>query len=139
VIRDDALIDAPRSDDHLVVNIDLAPTFAALAGVKAPNADGRSLLPLITSTDGPWRHDFLMELLNLNDDPGSPTYCGVHTDRYVYVDYKTGEEELYDLARDPYELRNQARSAGYRDVLTKLRSRLKELCRPAPPGFTLSY
>ena len=139
VIRDDALIDAPRSDDHLVVNIDLAPTFAALAGVKAPNADGRSLLPLLTSTDLPWRHDFLMELLNLNDDPGAPTYCGVHTDRYVYVDYKTGEEELYDLARDPYELRNQARSAAYHPVLSKLRSRLKELCRPAPPGFTLSY
>jgi len=139
VIRDDALIDAPRTDGHLVVNIDMAPTFAALAGVKAPKADGRSLLPLITSTDAPWRNDFLMELLNLGGSNGAPTYCGVHSKRYVYVDYVTGEEELYDLARDPFELQNVVHSPAYADVLRSLRARLRVLCDPAPPGFTLSY
>ena len=30
------------------------------------------------------------------------------TDRYKYVEYRSGERELYDLAVDPFELRNLA-------------------------------
>ena len=44
VIRDDALITSPRVDDRLVLNIDLAPTFADIAGISAPGAEGRSLV-----------------------------------------------------------------------------------------------
>jgi N-acetylglucosamine-6-sulfatase len=138
VVRDDALIQTPRTDGHLVANIDLAPTFAALAGVGAPNVDGQSLLPLLTSTNAPWRSDFLLELLNLGSE-GAPTFCGVHSKRYVYVDYGTGEEELYDLVRDPYEMQNVVHSAGYAEVLLAMRRRLKQLCDPVPPGFSFSY
>ena len=35
-----------------------------------------------------------------------PEYHGVRTDTYTYVEYVDGEHELYDLRRDPYELRN---------------------------------
>jgi N-acetylglucosamine-6-sulfatase len=138
VVRYDALIPAPRIDRHLVVNIDLAPTFAQLAGVNTPAVEGRSLLPLLTSSQGSWRTDFLMEHVRM-DPGGVPTYCGVHSERYVYVDYVTGEEELYDLARDPFELQNEARSAEYVDVLLAMRNRLKQLCRPRPPGFRFTF
>jgi arylsulfatase A-like enzyme len=30
----------------------------------------------------------------------------LRTNNYLYVDYKTGEHELYDLRKDPYELKN---------------------------------
>ena len=138
VIRYDAMITSPRVDDHLVVNIDLAPTFAALAGARAPNAEGRSLLPLLASSKASWRDDFLLEELNLGLG-AVPTYCGVHSERYVYVDYVTGEEELYDLVRDPYEMQNVVHSAGYAEVLLAMRRRLKQLCDPVPPGFSFSY
>lgn len=138
VIRYDPLIASARTDPRLVVNIDLAPTFAQLAGVNAPNVEGRSLLPLLRSTRGPWRADFLMEHVRM-DPGGVPTYCGVHSERYVYVDYVTGEEELYDLARDPYEMQNVLKSAGYAKVLLAMRRRLKQLCDPVPPGFAFSY
>lgn len=72
------------------------------------------------------------------NDGGVPTYCGVHTRRYVYVVYVTGKEELYDLARDPYELRNRASQAAYADIRRRLRHRLVELCEPAPPGFLVT-
>jgi hypothetical protein len=73
-------------------------------------------------------------------DPGGvPTYCGVHSERYVYVDYVTGDEELYDLATDPYEMQNVVGSAAYAEVLIAMRERLKELCDPRPPGFRFSY
>jgi hypothetical protein len=47
VIRFDRMIGNPRIDRHLVLNLDLAPTFADAGGVRAPGAEGRSLLPLL--------------------------------------------------------------------------------------------
>jgi N-acetylglucosamine-6-sulfatase len=138
VVRYDPLVRSPRVDPHLVVNVDLAPTFAALAGVSAPNAEGMSMVPLLSSPDTPWRSSFLIEHMRKNTG-GVPTYCGVQTRRYEYVDYVTGEEELYDLRRDPYQLHNRADAAGYHDVRRQLRNQLGRLCRPTPPGFSLSF
>lgn len=138
VIRADALIDAPRVDDRLVLNIDLAPTFAEVAGLSAPNVEGRSLVPLLTSSRARWRTDFLMEHLELSPG-GVPTYCGVHSRRYVYIDYATGEEELYDLERDPFQLTNVVGNRPYADILRTERGRLRQLCRPRPPRFTISH
>lgn len=138
VVRADALIAEPRSDRHLVLNIDLAPTFARLAGIGAPGVEGRSLLPLLSSPTSPWRSDFLLEHMKMGEG-GVPTYCGVHSGRFVYVDYVTGEEELYNLARDPHELSNKARKDSYRDILRVMRRRLVELCDPLPPGFAFSF
>jgi N-acetylglucosamine-6-sulfatase len=44
----------------------------------------------------------------------------------VYVRYRDGEREFYDLARDPYERTNRARtlSAAQRGELDRLLSRL---------------
>ena len=41
-------------------------------------------------------------------DPPVPTYCGVRTQQFTFVHYATGEEELYDLVKDPRQLRNVA-------------------------------
>jgi len=138
VVRADALISSPRTDSRFVLNVDLAPTFAQLAGVGAPGAEGRSLLPLLTSAAVPWRTDFLLEHLETKDF-GVPTYCGVHSRRYAYVNYVTGEEELNDLVRDPLELKNRAKDPAYRDERGALRDRLVQLCSPRPPGFSFSF
>jgi arylsulfatase A-like enzyme len=130
VVRYDRLIRSPRVDRHLVVNIDVAPTFAAFAGVPAPGAEGMSFLPLLSDPDPPWRRDFLVEHMNLLH---VPSFCGVRSDRFMYVHYATDEEELYDLQNDPYELQNAVGDPKLADVLRRLRSREKELCNPPPP------
>ena len=56
--------------------------------------------------------------------------------RYKYVLYQTGEEELYDLQLDPGELENQASNPLLAPLKARLRSRLEQLCRPRPPGYT---
>lgn len=58
-------VPAGRVIEHLAVNTDLAPTFAELAGVAAPEfVDGRSLVPLLRA-DPPlpaqWRQAVLIE------------------------------------------------------------------------------
>jgi arylsulfatase A-like enzyme len=133
VVRYDPAIAAPRTDPHLVLNIDIAPTIADATGAGRPHDDGRSLLPLLRSTHAPWRRDFLLE--HMEGTNHVPTYCGVRDERYVEVRYATGEQELYDLRRDPYELANRAGDPGAVAVRDRLRHRLDELCDPPPPGL----
>ncbi|MDP8956262.1 MAG: sulfatase [Actinomycetota bacterium] len=132
VVRYDRLPYRPRIDDSLVLNLDVAPTIAHASGIRAPQTDGRSLLPLIQSPNTPWRRDFLVEHAHMPLFP--PSSCGLHSERFSYVRYSTGEEELYDLAADPYQLSNLADSARHRRHLLDLRTRLTTMCQP-PPSF----
>jgi arylsulfatase A-like enzyme len=134
IVRYDSAIRSARTDERLVVNIDLAPTFAELANVPALGADGASLVPLLGEEDGPWREDFLLEHMQ-KGAAGVPTYCGIHGERYVYVRYRTGEEELYDLRRDPEQLVNRVADDRYSNVRLEVTQRLRELCDPLPPGY----
>ena len=94
-----------RRDDHLVANVDLAPTIAALLGAEpAAPVDGLELSPLLRDPAAPWRGALPLEMSSL-DDP-TDSWSAVLTADRKYVRYANGEEELYDEARDPYELDN---------------------------------
>jgi len=131
VIRYDPLTAEPRTDRRLVLNVDLAPTLAGLAGTAAPGAEGVSLLPLLRGEDVPWREDFLIEALQVVK--AVPSYCAVRTRSEKLVAYVTGELEYYDLGSDPLELRSRATDPAAAGRVRRLRSRLEELCH-APPG-----
>ena len=134
VIRYDPYTQSPGSTDaHPVTNIDLAPTFAELAGVTAPGAEGTSLMPLITGTSTGWRTDLLIEHLQGTDPV--PSFCAVRNEQYMFATYGTGEQELYDLSADPYELTNQIANPSYAGTASSLRARDQQLCTPVPPGF----
>jgi N-acetylglucosamine-6-sulfatase len=134
VVRYDARVAAPRSDPRSVLNLDVAPTFAAAAGTRMPGTDGRSFLPLLSSATGPWREAFLVEHLRYAGKD-IPTFCTAHTDRFVYTRYGTGFRELYDLRRDPGELENVVGAVAYRTARANMSKLLARLCRPVPPGF----
>ncbi|RME71516.1 MAG: DUF4976 domain-containing protein [Verrucomicrobia bacterium] len=57
--------------------------------------------------------------------PGDHTRS-IRTDRWRYVDYVDGFEELYDLAADPLETRNIASDPENSGVLDELRARLAD-------------
>jgi arylsulfatase A-like enzyme len=121
----------------MVLNIDWAPTVAALAGVTAPGADGSSMVPLLAGVTNPtWRTEFPLEHMKGGSSDIVPSYCGVRTTQYKYVAYNTKEEELYDLVNDPYEIQNLAKKTAYTTVKANLRARAQALCKPVPPGFS---
>jgi arylsulfatase A-like enzyme len=87
--------------DELVVNVDLAPTIVALAGITANRTmDGISLVPLLTNQAVTWRSSFLLE-------GASRRYFAVRTRDKIYAEHETGEKEQYDLGADPYQLNSQ--------------------------------
>jgi N-acetylglucosamine-6-sulfatase len=133
VVRFDRLIGTPFTDSHLVTNLDVAPTIAELAGIEAPGAEGLSLVPILGRHPIAWRTDTLIEHL-ANEPTDVPTYCAVRNERYTYVRYlDTGEEELYDLSIDRFQLDSKHDDAEYADTLAELRLREAELCTPPPP------
>jgi N-acetylglucosamine-6-sulfatase len=137
VARYDPLTAGVPSVDHkLVANLDFAPTFADAGSVDAPGAEGRSFLPLLSNPKAPWRARFLIEHMDTDTDAPVPTYCAVHTKRFLYVDYATGEEELYDLSTDPLELANLAGDPTWDATRRKLHRGVVQLCSPPPPGYT---
>ena len=132
VVRYDPLTaaDAGATSPALALNIDIAPTIAAVAGVPA-STDGRSLLPVLGGRAAGWRTRFLIE--HMEGSNPVPTYCAVRTDRYLYARYATGERELYDLQADPFELTNVANQNP--TLSDELQGDLNPLCDPAPPGY----
>jgi hypothetical protein len=108
---------------NLVANTDLAPTILDATDATPGRAmDGRSLLPLIDDSVLEWGRDMLLE---------TGAYSAIRTYRYVYVEYRNGDKELYDLTRDPHQLQNLRGNDSYRGIFNALAGRLASLraCR----------
>lgn len=114
----------------MAATVDLAPTFAALGGASLPPfVEGRSLTPLLAGRRPPhWRKNVLIEFnrplnkMSAKQTP-VPAYQALRTEQYTYVRYETGETQLYDLAKDPHQLRNLAATADPA-LLLRLQARL---------------
>ena len=118
-------VPAGRTTDLMAENIDLAETFADIAG-EGLSADGRSLMPMLHGqSPANWRDAILVEhrgpVLSVLDPDyqqptsGSPTtYEAMRTPTFLYVEYADGEREFYDLKADPFELHNIAERLAQR-------------------------
>jgi arylsulfatase A-like enzyme len=116
-------VPAGRTVTQLASNIDLAPTFETLAGLKIRKSiDGHSLAALWHGKQPKdWRQAILIEHHGPDDLPGDPdaqtfaeadppSYEAVRTENALYVLYDNGDQEYYDTAIDPLELNNIAAS-----------------------------
>jgi arylsulfatase A-like enzyme len=130
--------------EAVVGNIDLAPTIAEIAAAGVPDfVDGRSFLPLLQDPDQAWREAFLIERRRLEEQlvrqsrfsgltpdelDQTAVFNGIRTPDVAYVEYGTGERELYDLRADPYQLDNRIDKADPA-LLAALEERLSALAR----------
>jgi Ca2+-binding RTX toxin-like protein len=137
--------DQPVVSDALIENVDIAPTIADLVGIPW-SADGHSLVPLLDGSSTAIRDAALIEQLQGDwgtvRNPTPPAFpsalWGVVTSRYKYVEYWTGEIELYDLAQDPHELVNRAGDPAYADTLSQMAAQLAALRAPQAPDTTIA-
>lgn len=96
-----------RVEPELVSVADLAPTVTDLAGIAPETAfDGASLLPLLRHRSAAGRPgEVFAEWIG---DRRVPGWTALRRPGWVYVELETGERELYDLRRDPFQLVNLA-------------------------------
>ncbi len=131
---------APRVENRLVSNIDIAPTFADVANLTPPiSQDGISLVPLITNQVTNWRGSVLQHWVggtnvNARSTEGIPAFWALRTKRYRYVELLNGEKELYDLNRDPFERVNRVDDPDYAAVRTQLSAQLAAKEGPQEPA-----
>lgn len=148
VVRYPALLptDARFESAALVSNTDVAATIMEIAGIPWA-ADGRSMVPLIARRTTSIRDALPIEWCTANgqdcvderENRAAPVYRGLHTGRHVYIEYETGEAELYDLATDPFELTNLAPRPSHAAIRRQLSMLVESIFQePAQPETTIA-
>jgi arylsulfatase A-like enzyme len=94
--------------------LDLYPTFNELCGLPAvpQKFDGKSIVPLLKNPQADWNRPSVTTYLQ-NDH-------AVRDDRWRYIRYHDGSEELYDHSKDPNEWTNLAGIPEFTPIKAKL-------------------
>jgi arylsulfatase A-like enzyme len=106
--------------DRTVDLMSLYPTLADLCGLPIPqHVEGRSLRSLLADPAAPW------------EQPALTTHGygnhAVRTERWRYIRYRDGGEELYDETKDPFEWTNLAGKPEFARVKTELARHLPKV------------
>ncbi len=137
-------ISTPGKVDRAVSLIDIYPTLLDLTQLPkntlknnlGHSLDGHSMKGLLENPKiGDWSGpEVALSLIHSGpdyaDDPTMQHYT-IRTNRYRYILYNTGQEELYDHHSDPNEWYNLALKVSEKDyVLKEMRAKLKKITHP---------
>lgn len=127
-------ITAGRKSDALAQWIDIYPTIVdAIGGEMSPQRFGQSLLPVATGATEAV-HDAVFSEIGRGDNLN---YM-VRTAQYKWF-VQNGEEYLFDLDADPYELRNLIHASAYQDVVIKMKQRLLDFLMETQVNHSAGY
>jgi arylsulfatase A-like enzyme len=114
----------------MALNLDFAPTLLDAAGLSIPaDMQGRSLVPVLRGKrPADWRTSIYYRYYH---DPGhhnTAAHYGVRTETHKLIYFwKKHQWELFDLGKDPRELRNVYGEANYAEITEKLKAELGRL------------
>ncbi|MCK4872928.1 MAG: sulfatase [Phycisphaerales bacterium] len=132
LVRWPAVVRAGSVNHALCQNLDFAETLLDAASATIPaDMQGCSLLPLLRGrSPQDWRQSIYYHYY---EHPGAHNvhrHEGVRTERYKLIHfYRLDEWELYDLRKDPDEMRSVYADPAYADVVAKLKTELVRLRR----------
>lgn len=124
---------APGTDGPaLIQNIDYGPTFLDIAGVKVPSEmQGRSMVEVLKNGGRPtagWRDAIYYAYYENAAVHNVPVHDGVRTDRYKLMFFpRTREFNLFDLRKDPDELKSLHADPEYSVIFEGMKKRYRDL------------
>lgn len=116
--------------DKLVQNLDFAPTFLDYAGVKIPkDIQGESFRKLVSGETSEWRDAIYYTYYEFPAEHHVKRHYGIRTKRYklIHFYYDIDEWELYDLEKDPSEMKNVYSDPAYREVRESMHVKLEKV------------
>jgi arylsulfatase A-like enzyme len=129
LVRYPRLVAKGRTDNHLVLNVDPAPTMLDLAGVSIPpEMHGRSWKPLLAGeANVPWRDSFFYCYF-FERGFATPTTTAVRTQTAKLIKYPGHADwtEMFDLQADPYETKNIFADPAHADLRKSLEAAYDE-------------
>ena len=126
-------IDPGRADDRLVSVMDVTHTMMVAAQAQPFSREPINL----AGTRATRPHLVISAWRNRGNRAAMmQPYCGLRTSSWLYVRYRGGFEELYDLRSDRHLLNNVAGAPQQRRQLATLRHSTRTLCAPTPPDFS---
>ena len=118
-------------NEDIVLNLDFAPTFLDFAGVaKPPDMQGRSIRGLLRrKRSKDWRKSMYYHYYEYPAVHSVKRHYGVRTERYKLIHFYNDidEWELYDLRKDPREMKNVFNDPAYAGIVKKLKAELQRL------------
>jgi arylsulfatase A-like enzyme len=130
LVRWPGKIKAGSVANAMILNADFAPTLLDAAGQKVPeDMQGRSFLPVLRGeTPKDWRTSMYYRYYHYPMHHKVQPHYGVRTDRYKLIYFnKIKQWELFDLEKDPHELKNLYADPAQADTLKKLKDELYRL------------
>jgi arylsulfatase A-like enzyme len=116
--------------DKMVMNLDFAQTFLEIAGLKAPaEMQGRSIVPVLQGQPpADWRTSVYYHYYEFPQPHHVHPHTGVRTERYKLIHFYTIDAwELFDLQKDPHELKSVYDDPAYAQVVADMKKELKRL------------
>jgi arylsulfatase A-like enzyme len=130
IVRWPGHIKAGSVQSSLAINVDFAPTFMDLAGLKVPtDMQGASLLPLFGGKQpSSWRTGFYYRYYHDPGDHNTRAHYGIRTEAHKLIYYwKKNQWELFDLTQDPDEMHNIYADPAQKRTVEQLKKQLFRL------------
>lgn len=115
---------------QMVQNLDFAPTFLNYAGVQPlKEMQGESFRKLVSGESVKWREAIYYHYYEYPAQHSVKRHYGVRTDRYklIHFYFDVDEWELYDLEKDPHEMKSVYNDPSYAQIRSNLHKKLEEL------------
>jgi arylsulfatase A-like enzyme len=108
---------ANQISDRPVDLMSIYPTLCELADIAKPeHVEGHSIVPLLRSPQAAWPHVAITT-------HGFKNHA-VRSERWRFIQYANGDQELYDHQADPYEWKNLAANPEYAAIITRHQAHL---------------
>jgi arylsulfatase A-like enzyme len=141
IIRYPSKVSGGRETDTLLSHVDLCPTLLSLCQIAVPgDIQGIDLSDVILGKQESGPESAYFQIFGPNQGDGTPrAWRGVRTGRYMYARWESEPWLLYNLEKDPYELKNLATEPSASSIRREMDERVADWMKRVGDSWSLDW